>query len=793
MSRPSRATLLALALTVPAATAFAPVALGPWTAVPTEERAHFAAFASTPAQPGRLYGAGSPGGVWRSDDAGDHWTYAGTGLPHDVRFAVLAVSPRNADRAFVSGASTPGFFRSTDAGVRWSAAAHPGEGSVACVLPDPGDEGSLWAGIGSGTGRGLYRSTDLGATWSGPALAGSAVFAVAGHPADAAQLLAATDAGLSRSTDGGATWQSVFSGAAVREIDWSLAEPAQVWARPVGAPLVKSTDAGATWLCPGTGAATAMALSPTDPAVLFADVALGGCGWYGWGYAGALNRSTDGGSTWTRVLSGPCSGDFTPSVVPMTLLEVDPDAPLRVYAAWSGEGLRRSDAGGGTGTFAMHAAGVHMTPTLFVRVGAGNRWYVRAPGFGEFLRSSDAGATWTAGGASGDEVYSVDVNPAVVDLVHESGVPYTFSTCGTQSPYTDRSTNGGWSWSQCTDVYGWMYTGLIRSSPDDGQTVYAWEHHPWADPLSPARVWRSDDGWASAECIAETFPARDAAIDPRDPMRVLAVGRGPDPVRVTTDGGVTWEPRSHGLPARGAGIRLRMDLANPDHLLAAFEREGIFESTDGGATWRTVPLALASLPERAAAFLTRDEGRLPEVVDADWDVGAGERRVFVATTRGVYVEGYGYVTEGLESDLLAGVAYAPESGKLLVGTRYLGAFALDVPPLGGRMDPVAVRNAAPAVTAGTTPQGVTLAPNPFDPSTTITFAVPRAAAPVRIDVFDVGGRRLVTLVDEPRPSGAASVTWDGRDGSGRRAPPGVYFVRIDVDGHRESRRVVRIR
>ncbi len=798
MSRASRATLLALALTVPAATAFAPVALGPWTALPLEDRAHFAGFASTPAHPGRIYGSGLHGGAWRTDDGGDHWTYAGVGLPHDVPFDVLAASPRNAALVFAGRTSGPDLFRTTNGGAGWSAAAGPGAGGISCIVADPADDAALRAGIGAGAGPGLYRSTDFGGSWSPAGLPGVPVFAVAHDPADPVRLLAATEAGLSRSTDGGASWQPVFTGVSVCEIDWSRSDPTQVWARTEGAPLVKSTDSGATWTCQGMGAVSAVALSPTDPAVLFADVGLAGCGWHGWGYAGVLNRSTDGGSTWAHVLEGPCGGGYLdPSATPrMAMLEVDPDAPLRVYAAWSGEGLRRSDSGGSVNSFSFRRAGVHMTPTLFVRVGAGDRWYVRGDVWSGLKRSTDAGATWDAGGGGGDAIFSLDANPAVPDLVHESGVPFPTGSCGTTSPYAYRSTDGGVWWEPCLDVNPWVWAGLIVSSPDDGQTVYAWdwtEQVLWEETPTTTGVWRSDDGWETGEFVAESFPALDAVIDPRDPMRVIAAGRGPDPVRVTTDGGATWEPRAHGLPARGTGIRLRMDLARPDHLLAAFEREGIFESTDGGATWRAVPLALATLPERAAAFLTRDEGRLPEVLDADWDVSAEGRRVFVATTRGVYVEGYGYVTDGLDSDRLVELAYSPASGRLLVGTQYLGAFALNVPPPGGAADAVLARSAVPAPTAGATPQGVTLAPNPFDPSTTITLAVPRAAAPVRVEVFDVGGRRVVTLLDEPRPAGAASVTWDGRDGSGRRAPPDVYFVRIDVDGHRESRRVVRIR
>jgi hypothetical protein len=68
-------------------------------------------------------------------------------------------------------------------------------------------------------------------------------------------------------------------------------------------------------------------------------------------------------------------------------------------------------------------------------------------------------------------------------------------------------------------------------------------------------------------------------------------------------------------------------------------------------------------------------------------------------------------------------------------------------------------------------------PNPFTRSTVLAFDLPRAEH-VRIDVLDMGGRRVRTLLAESRPSGRHSVTWDGRDERGRRAPAGVYLYRM---------------
>ena len=69
-------------------------------------------------------------------------------------------------------------------------------------------------------------------------------------------------------------------------------------------------------------------------------------------------------------------------------------------------------------------------------------------------------------------------------------------------------------------------------------------------------------------------------------------------------------------------------------------------------------------------------------------------------------------------------------------------------------------------------------PNPFNPDTHIDYALPHDA-PLRLDVFDVLGRRVRTLVsDELHPLGFYRVRWDGRDERGRPVGNGIYFYRL---------------
>ena len=80
-------------------------------------------------------------------------------------------------------------------------------------------------------------------------------------------------------------------------------------------------------------------------------------------------------------------------------------------------------------------------------------------------------------------------------------------------------------------------------------------------------------------------------------------------------------------------------------------------------------------------------------------------------------------------------------------------------------------------------------PNPFNPSTIIPYQLP-AAGHVRLDVFNVLGQRLATLVDAERSAGAHTAQWDATDAAGRAMGAGVYIYRLSSGGMTESRRMV---
>ncbi len=88
-----------------------------------------------------------------------------------------------------------------------------------------------------------------------------------------------------------------------------------------------------------------------------------------------------------------------------------------------------------------------------------------------------------------------------------------------------------------------------------------------------------------------------------------------------------------------------------------------------------------------------------------------------------------------------------------------------------------------ATTGGRLPGAPTLhsvTPNPFNPTTRISFELP-TSGPVRLRIFDLRGNLVRTLVDGFRAAGEHDLTWDGTSDSGRPLPSGTYLLRLDTE------------
>lgn len=93
---------------------------------------------------------------------------------------------------------------------------------------------------------------------------------------------------------------------------------------------------------------------------------------------------------------------------------------------------------------------------------------------------------------------------------------------------------------------------------------------------------------------------------------------------------------------------------------------------------------------------------------------------------------------------------------------------------------------------GSIPYALTLSqnyPNPFNPTTTIAYSVPERSH-VLIQVFNVMGQTVRTLVDEEKGVGSHQATWDGRNDRGHAVGSGVYVYRVTSNDNTRSKKML---
>ncbi|MBU8932446.1 MAG: T9SS type A sorting domain-containing protein, partial [candidate division Zixibacteria bacterium] len=83
-------------------------------------------------------------------------------------------------------------------------------------------------------------------------------------------------------------------------------------------------------------------------------------------------------------------------------------------------------------------------------------------------------------------------------------------------------------------------------------------------------------------------------------------------------------------------------------------------------------------------------------------------------------------------------------------------------------------------------------PNPFNPSTTIEYSV-LVGCHVEIAVYDLLGKRVKSLIDEPVERGLYTTVWDGADETGTRVASGIYFYRMQAGDYDFTRKMLMLK
>jgi hypothetical protein len=83
-------------------------------------------------------------------------------------------------------------------------------------------------------------------------------------------------------------------------------------------------------------------------------------------------------------------------------------------------------------------------------------------------------------------------------------------------------------------------------------------------------------------------------------------------------------------------------------------------------------------------------------------------------------------------------------------------------------------------------------PNPFNPETQIKFALPKPAR-VKLEVYNLLGQKVVTLIDKEMAAGYNTVVWDGKNEAGENVSSGIYFYRLEAGDLKETKKMIIVR
>ncbi|WOJ98507.1 sialidase [Congregibacter brevis] len=361
-------------------------------------------------------------------------------------------------------------------------------------------------------------------------------------------VVGAASGGVWRSDNGGITWNALFDDQPVNSIGAiaiNQSYPDVIWvgtgegatrnSTSIGDGLYRSTDGGRTWVksgLEGTERINRIALHPTDPETAYVS-ALGPL-WNDGGDRGVF-KTTDGGKTWTPLLTGPNGRTGATDV------KIDPSNPNKLFASlWQ---FRR-------------------WPYRFESGGPGSGLYY----------SLNAGESWTQLSAE-DGIPEGDLGRSIFAIA-PSDPSRVYALVEAKDSALIRSDDGGMSWKTVNDetnitIRPFYYT-LLDVDPKDPDTVYNVE----------SRVRRSIDGGKTfnyIEAIDCCAPGETVHIDthawwinPNDPSHMISGNDGG--IAITRDAGDTWRFIEN-LPL-AQFYHIAVDNAHPYHVYGGLQDNG---------------------------------------------------------------------------------------------------------------------------------------------------------------------------------------------------------------------------
>jgi photosystem II stability/assembly factor-like uncharacterized protein len=704
-------------------------------------------------------------GVYKSVDAGRTWVHMGLRTSQHV--PRILIHPTNPDIVYVAAmgplwtsGGERGVYKTTDGGRNWTRVLVTNETTGAHdLIFDPTNPDVIYAAtmqrerkaysfVAGGPESGIYKSTNAGASWTrltrGLPAGDKGRIGLdisLSQPRILYAYVHADSGGVFRSDDGGENWTRQSNRSSLPwftgQVRVDTKDPNRVY--HIGQSLGLSTDAARTWrnIANATHADFhAMWIDPNDPNYLIA------------GNDGGLYFSYDKGETWDFAVNMPISTFYA--------IGVDMREPYYVY------GGLQDNGSWGAPTATRRRSGINNFD--WINVGGGDGFYTVIDPTDPFVMYSES---------QGGAVNRVDVATDERKSIRPPNVPgetfrFNWSAPLVISKYSNqtlyfggnflfKSTDRGDTW---TRLGGDLTRALNRDTL------------PIMGLRGPGGLGRHDG----------VQPFGNIATISESPIRqgLLYVGTDDGVIQVTRDDGQTWTrfDRFAGVPDLTYVSRVVASAHNEGTVYATLDghrsndfRPYVLKSTDFGRTWSSIA---SNLPQDASVQVIREHHRNPNLL-------------FVGTENGVFASTNGGASW---TQLRLGMAVPvhdliihPRDNDLVVGSHGRGIFILDDMVALERLAEAAANAAQvfpvrspiafnPAGGPGSPGHREYFAPNPPQGaiiSYVINRPVPQGAS-VRLTIVDTAGQYVRELALRPEP-GLHRVTWDLRFGLPQTEPP----------------------
>lgn len=518
------------------------------------------------------------GGVWRTIDAGTTWTPLGDYFANLYAYSV-AIDPTDSDTYFF-GSYSGIIYKSEDAGATWNQLADMSNSLINKILINPDDTDIMYA---SSQNAGIYRSDDAGATWTEVANNDSRGYDIEFKPGDTSTVYA-SGIGFHKSTDNGVTWTTVsVGGGGAKMMGVSLDDPNAVYVLEAdggsfgglylssdsGDTFIERDHAGRNYFGYDTAGFNSGGQAPRDM-----DITVNPNDVDEVHIAGVLTwRSLNGGVDFL------CTADWIPGAAQNAGIgyhHADVDilefVGTVLFVGSDGGIFKATDTGNltadyytditnGMGIRQFYKIGISQTPDVVVTGGSqdnGTSFYTAANGWIDWLGADgmegfvDKDNTNIMYGTSqGGQLYRTDDAANTQVGLNEPGPgggnwvtpfeqdPITPNTIyvGYNSIY--KSTNKGISWTAVSQNLGGNQDEM-KIAPSNNQIMYT---------SRASIVYRTEDGGATNWVqLPSPGSVNSMAVHPTNPNKVAVALVGGAKVKVTEDGGQTWQNMTLNLP-----------------------------------------------------------------------------------------------------------------------------------------------------------------------------------------------------------------------------------------------------